>query len=89
MKLIKIKESILIYISVCTLVTATWYIRDSFIDPVHRLWSRLITTFLFIIASMVYLYFIEKSTDKPNYKKLFYLTFFYSLFIYLNILLRK
>jgi len=89
MKSIKIKESILIYISVCTFVTATWYIRDSFIDPVHRLWARLITTFLFVIASMVYLYFKEKSTDKPNYKKLFYLTFFYSLFIYLNILLRK
>jgi uncharacterized membrane protein YccC len=89
MKSIKIKESILIYISVCTIVTATWYIRDSFIDPVHRLWARLISTFLFVIASMVYLYFKEKSTDKPNYKILFYLTFFYSLFIYLNILLRK
>jgi hypothetical protein len=89
MKVLKIKESIIIYISICTIVTASWYIRDSFIDPIHKLWSRLITTLLLVGAVMVYLYCKEKSTDKPNYKTMFYFTFFYSLFVYLNILLRK
>ncbi len=89
MKVLKIKESIIIYISICTIVTASWYIRDSFIDPIHKLWSRVITTLLLVGAVMVYLYCKEKSTDKPNYKTMFYFTFFYSLFVYLNILLRK
>ena len=89
MKILKIKESIIIYISLCTIVTASWYIRDSFIDPIHKLWSRLITTFLLVVAAMVYLYYKEKSTDKPNHKTMFYFTFFYSLFVYLNIMLRK
>ena len=89
MKVLKIKESIIIYISICTIVTASWYVRDIFIDPIHKLWSRLITTFLLVVAVMVYLYYKEKSTDKPNYKTMFYFTFFYSLFVYLNILLRK
>jgi hypothetical protein len=89
MKILKLKESILLYIFVCPIVVATWYVRDSFIDPIHKLWARLITTFLLVVASMIYLYYKEKSTDKPDYKKLFYFTFFYSLFVYLNILLRK
>lgn len=82
MKILKIKESIIIYISLCTIVTASWHIRDSFIDPIHKLWSRLITTFLLVVAVMVYLYYKEKSTDKPNYKTMFYFTFLFPICLF-------
>lgn len=89
MKISKTLQSILLSILVLIHFFLNWYISDYIIDPKVKFWLRLISISLPVFALLILLYLKEKSTDKPNYKILFYFLLITSIFIYLNTFLRK
>lgn len=89
MKINKTLQSIFLSILVLIHFFLNWYISDYIIDSKIKIWLRLISISLPLFALLILLYIKEKSTDKPNYKILFYFLLITSIFIYLNTFLRK
>lgn len=89
MKINKTLQSILLSILVLIHFFLNWYISDYIIDSKIKFLLRLISISLPVFALLILLYIKEKSTDKPNYKILFYFLLITSIFIYLNTFLRK
>ncbi|MDP1812223.1 MAG: hypothetical protein Q8K66_12550 [Sediminibacterium sp.] len=85
----KIIQPIIIILALSAYMIMVGYIRDSLIDPQHKLLVNLISTGLLVCGVIAKLYFKEKNKDKPNYKSYFYSTLFIFLFVTIALLMLR